>query len=133
MFTLYQENAFRILGIPSNSTRTCVRNAQQALRTRAKVGGLKSVDDPMPFLADIERTESSVRDAFNKLENPQTRLRERLFWFAENTPADGKAIAKREDEKGRPGRQRIYDDYSVKLPGWQPLWMLVNQGFRRKS
>jgi len=93
MMTFYQENAYRVLGISANSSRTAARDSQQSLRTRFKVGGLIAVDDPLSFLNTVERSESSIRNAFNRLENPQSRLRERLFWFVNSTPADGKAIA----------------------------------------
>lgn len=52
------------------------------------------VDDPLSFLSIIERSEPNVRDAFNKLQNPQTRLKERLFWFTNSTYADKDALVR---------------------------------------
>lgn len=91
---IYQENAFRILGVFADSSRTAVRDIHQSLRIRARVGGLGSVSDPLSFLDTIERSESSIRDAFNKLEDPKSRLRERLFWFSGSTSVDNEAIAR---------------------------------------
>lgn len=92
MRTIYEENAFRILGVSANASWKTIRDTQQSLRIRAKVGGLGSLDDPLGFLNTVERTESSIREAFNKLENPRSRLHESLFWFSNNTRLDEQAL-----------------------------------------
>jgi len=92
--TSYQENAFRILGVSANATLKTVRDAYNTLKQRGKLGGLGLVDDPLCFLSNIERSEPNVRDAFNKLQNPQTRLKERLFWFTNSTYADEDALVR---------------------------------------
>src|SRR3990170_4514625 len=92
--TSYQENAFRILGVSANATLKTVRDAYSTLKQRGKLGGLGLVDDPLCFLSTIDRSEPNVRDAFNKLQNLQTRLKERLFWFTNSTRADKDALAR---------------------------------------
>lgn len=93
MKTAYEENAFRILGVAANATWKTVLDVQTKLKQRAKVGGLKAMADPLFFLNTIERNDSTIRDAFNRLDRPKTRLLERLFWFTESNPADSKAIS----------------------------------------
>src|SRR3990172_7314020 len=92
--TSYQENAFRILGVSAKAPLKTVRDAYSTLKQRAKLGGIGLVDDPLSFLSTIERSEPNVRDAFNKLQNLQTRLKERLFWFTNSTRADKDALAR---------------------------------------
>ncbi|MCI0615294.1 hypothetical protein L0244_20065 [bacterium] len=92
MKTVYEENAFRVLGVAANATWKTVRDVQNKLKLRAKVGGLNAMADPLFFLNTIERNDSTIRDAFNRLDRPETRLLERLFWFTESNPADAKAI-----------------------------------------
>ncbi|MEA2067469.1 MAG: hypothetical protein U9O65_10355 [Thermotogota bacterium] len=93
----YQENAFRLLGLPANATWIIVQHARQSLNVRVKAGGFYSVDDPLSFLNTVERNESSIRNAFNRLKNPQLRLQERLFWFTNTAPTDDKAFTRLKD------------------------------------
>jgi len=93
----YQENAFRLLGLPANATWIIVQHARQSLNVRVKAGGFYSVDDPLSFLNTVERNESSIRNAFNRLKKPQLRLRERLFWFTNTAPTGDKAFARLKD------------------------------------
>ncbi|KAF0207219.1 MAG: hypothetical protein FD167_5495, partial [bacterium] len=89
----YTKNAFRVLGLPANTTRKATRDAQQTLRTRLKAGGMAKIVDPLTCLSPIIRSETILRDAVAKLENPQTRLKERLFWFTSTTTVDDSALS----------------------------------------
>ena len=90
---LYQENAYRILGVSADASVTMVRDAFQSLRTRIKVGSNINIKDPLCSVCSLEQSESKIRDAFNRLMNPKTRLEERLLWFTKSLHTDEKALA----------------------------------------
>lgn len=92
-FNPYVNNPFRVLGLFANMTRMEVRNTQQRMRMRAKVGASRSSSDMLSFLFQTDINESAIRDAFNELENPTKRLSSKLFWFEKVTSSDDEALA----------------------------------------
>ena len=82
MTLYYKSNAFRVLGISGSSARPEVLDAYQSHRARARVGGPQSSLDLLSFYGPCDQSEQSLRDALTRLESPQSRLRERLFWFS---------------------------------------------------
>jgi len=92
--TLYDTNAFRILGITSNVDRRTLRNVQQSSKARAKLGGSVNIPDPLGFLNTILRDEKLIRDAQNRIESSKSRITERLFWFLNVNQNDSDALEK---------------------------------------
>lgn len=95
--TMYDHNAFRILGIESNASRKTIRNVQQSSKARAKLGGPISISDPLSFLNTISRDENSLRNALNQIETSKSRIYERLFWFNDINQKDAEALDKLKD------------------------------------
>ena len=91
---MYDNNAFRILGIECNADRKTVRDVQQSSKVRAKLGGPINISDPLGFLNTISRDENSIRNAVTQIETPRTRISERLFWFVNINQKDGEALEK---------------------------------------
>jgi tetratricopeptide (TPR) repeat protein len=95
--TMYESNAFRILGIESNASRKTIRNVQQSLKARAKLGGPISISDPLDFLKTIFCDENTIRTALNQIDQPKSRIYERLFWFLNINQKDAEALDKLKD------------------------------------
>ena len=99
ILTMYDNNAFRILGIECNADRKTVRDVQQSSKVRAKLGGPINISDPLGFLNTISRDENSIRNAVTQIETPRTRISERLFWFVNINQKDGEALEKLKDRQ----------------------------------
>jgi tetratricopeptide (TPR) repeat protein len=92
--TIYDNNAFRILGIAGNVDKKTLRNVQQSSKARVKLGGPINIPDPLGFLNTMERDENLIRDAQNRIEVPKSRILERLFWFLNINQNDAEALEK---------------------------------------
>lgn len=90
----YQDNAFRILGIPANASYAMIMDNFQAMKIRAKAGKVVQENDYLSSLCSIKLNETIIRDAFNKLLSPKIRLQERLFWLSNHTQDDKTAFAR---------------------------------------
>jgi hypothetical protein len=97
ILTIYDSNAFRILGIECNADRKTVKDVQQSLKVRAKLGGPIHILDPLGFLNATLRDEISIRNAVTQIEASRPRISERLFWFVNFTEKDGEALEKLKD------------------------------------
>lgn len=89
MKNYYQENAFRILGISADANNSVVRKAHQSLRTRVKMNGVKEVQDWLAFIDKRQLSETTVQNALHRLENPKTRLEDRIFWIFNPNDSSG--------------------------------------------
>jgi tetratricopeptide (TPR) repeat protein len=92
--TFYDINSYRILGAESNANRIKIRDSQQSLKARAKLGGPISISDPLGLLKTISRDENTIRTALNQIDQPKTRIYERLFWFFNIDQRDAEALDK---------------------------------------
>lgn len=81
MASPYSQNAYRLLGLLAGARRASVLEAQQTLKVRAKAGRLGSSSDLLSPFDPLRQNDSTVRDAFNRLETSHRRIREWLFWF----------------------------------------------------
>lgn len=89
MSSPYSENAYRLLGLLAGARRTSVLEAQQTLKVRAKAGRLGSSSDLLSPFDPLRQNDSTVRDAFNRLETSHRRIREWLFWFEGSGEVNG--------------------------------------------
>lgn len=83
-FPRFERNAFRILGLPASATETEVLDAASARRREAKLGMSRPTPYDFTCFGPVPRTESDIQDAATRLQDPQTRLIERLFWAIED-------------------------------------------------
>ena len=94
IITIFDVNAFRILGTEGNVTRKVLRNIQQSSKARAKLGGILKNSDPLGFLNTPPRDEKTIRNAINQIETSKTRILERIFWFINFNQTDAEALNK---------------------------------------
>ncbi len=77
---LYIHNAFRISGIPIDASTRDIKRRIDDLKAAAEMGDLKNelihafALDPMPSL-------DQIREAAQKLQNPEQRIIDEFFWF----------------------------------------------------
>ena len=82
-----RRNAFRILGIPITAGEEQIARAG-ALSMHLSDAGADPATQPLDFpaLGPVERNPSEIERAMMQLSAPQTRIRERLWWFCSPTP-----------------------------------------------
>ncbi|GEM_PF-975803 len=91
MSNLIENNAYRILGLDTNASQKDILKRYKELINRLKI------DDSPTYDLDIEfpqklRTEESVNDAFKKLQNQKSNIKEYFFWFSISDKIDEKAL-----------------------------------------
>lgn len=79
----FTRNAYRILGVLGNSSQDAITHAADVMDASLKMGVSSTTSWDMPWLGNLPRSEAEVRDAMGRLNDPNQRLRERLFWFHE--------------------------------------------------
>ena len=77
----FKMNSYRVLRISANATLSEIRSAAATMRRAAMLGVTSTSDTDGPLLGEVRRAESDIRTAEGRLENPQHRLSDRLFWF----------------------------------------------------
>jgi len=78
---IYEENAFRILGLPvTASRRDTIRRAEE-MQTLMTIGKTPYYHSDLSWIGEFHRNEESVRRAIQALENPNTKLVHLLSWF----------------------------------------------------
>jgi len=79
------KNAFRVLGLPADASQRSVLERAAAMDRAAKVGMIRPPSPwDLKWFGPLEQERSSISDALGRLGNPQQRLTERLFWFAQS-------------------------------------------------
>ena len=94
MLKLVSNNAFRVLGVYANASKKEITANSTKLKAYLKVG--KSVEFPsdMPnLLGPVERTAESIDAALAKLNLPEDKILQALFWFVDITPLDKAALS----------------------------------------
>jgi hypothetical protein len=74
-------NAYRVLRLSANATASETHMAAASLRRTAALGLTGTTAADLPQLGEVPRTEADIRTALGRLENPEQRLNDRLFWF----------------------------------------------------
>jgi hypothetical protein len=74
-------NAYRVLHIPAGASLTDVHKAATSMRRSIRLGAASATEADIPVLGEIPRTESDIRVATGRLENPTQRIFDRLFWL----------------------------------------------------
>jgi hypothetical protein len=94
-------NAYRVLRLPADATVSEIHKAAGSMRRAVSLGVATTTEGDMPLLGEMSRTETDIRAAIGRLENPTQRLSDRLFWF-HLTPEslDAKAPARPSEPDG---------------------------------
>ncbi len=76
---LYQKNAFRILGLPTNSDPREIRRQIEKTKLMSKYGSSSEANGPLTvgFLADAD----VLQEISHELKDPEYRILQELFWF----------------------------------------------------
>ena len=74
-------NAFRVLRLSADATLSDVHRAAGELRRAALLEANTATEADVPALGDVSRSEADIRAAVGRLENPEQRIADRLFWF----------------------------------------------------
>ena len=78
---LYRGNAFRVLGLPVDATMGDIRRRQNRLKMMEKLGMSAPKDTGGYLPLDVPPDEDDVRRAMQRLQDPEARLLDELFWF----------------------------------------------------
>jgi len=76
---LYRVNGFRVTGLPVDATPREVTRQSERLKMVEKLGGAQKTPGPLPL--DPPPDSEAVRDALQRLHDPERRLVDELFWF----------------------------------------------------
>src|SRR3989338_4979467 len=102
---IYQNNAFRVLGLlPSASMQEIISRVNE-IRVKKSIGFDFEYDYDFPWMGYLDRSDENVINALQRLENPEERLKEEIFWFWIASEEDRKALkyltqGKRKDAHG---------------------------------
>lgn len=77
----YQNNAFRILGLPSTATLSDVMSRANEIKVKNSIGASISYEYDFPWMGPLDRSDENVIHAMQRLEDPILRFTEELFWF----------------------------------------------------
>ena len=87
--SLYRANAFRLIGLPVEASAQDVRRRAEALRMSESIGAA-----PPPGFEPLPPTErpsaDEVREALQRVQDPETRVVEELFWFWPMNPGESR-------------------------------------------
>lgn len=91
MFNILENNAYRILGLNSNSNQKDIMKRYKEIVNRLKIEDYPEYDFDIN-LPNKMRDESSVADALKRLQSSKTCIKEYFFWFSINNKIDNKAL-----------------------------------------
>lgn len=74
-------NAFRVLRLPSKASLSDVHRAAGDMRRAVMLGTITTNSGDMPVLGELPNSEIDIRAAVGRIENPERRLMDRMFWF----------------------------------------------------
>lgn len=78
---IYDENAFRILGLPVTASRRDIIRRVEEMQTLMTIGKTPYYHSDISWIGEFHRNEESVKRALQVLENPNTKLEHLLSWF----------------------------------------------------
>src|ERR1700733_10635484 len=76
-----QANPYRVLRLSANASSGDAHKAASAMRKLTLLGIANTSEVDIPSLGQTPRSESDIRSAKGRLENPSQRIADRLFWF----------------------------------------------------
>jgi hypothetical protein len=77
--TVYRANAFRMIGLRMDASERDVARRSERLRMEEKPGAALRAEGPLPL--DPPPDGNAIREALQRLRDPEHRLVEELFWF----------------------------------------------------
>ncbi|MGI5844472.1 MAG: hypothetical protein ACOX9B_09895 [Candidatus Xenobium sp.] len=107
----YSRSAFRLLGLSAEKPLESLKAAANEALEAASRGVAGRPPGDLPWLPEVRQDEATLKRAIQVLSEAEGRMRERLFWPHQRTPADQEAL-----EAARAGR------FEVAVELWQRAW-----------
>src|SRR5947209_11611194 len=78
---LYRANAFRIMGLPVDATERSIKRQAERVQLMEKFGGAGALRTVGPLPLNPEPGLDDIREAIHRLNSPERRLFDEVFWF----------------------------------------------------
>ena len=85
-FEQFRRNSFRLLGLSASAGQAEVLAAARRMRLLASDPDAPSTSWDLPWLGQLPRQRSDIEQAIARLNDPSSRLTERIFWFVNEPP-----------------------------------------------
>lgn len=80
------ENAYRTLGLPASASQAQIDDAARRMRLWPDPASIPPTDWDLPWLGPLRRTRIDIEKALATLNEPATRIEQRLLWFNDSKP-----------------------------------------------
>ena len=81
------QNAFRTLGLCARASQAQIDQAARQMRIWPDATDIPPTPWDLPWLGSLSRDKKAIENALSRLNDPQTRIEERLMWFNGTDPA----------------------------------------------
>lgn len=98
MANLFQDNAYHVLGLDTSATQKDINKRAKDIINFLRIDEVSSYETDLNLVA-VNRKESTVKDAVQRLSSPTKRIKEYFFWFDVENDSDEKAIKLIKDGK----------------------------------
>jgi hypothetical protein len=88
----YQNNAFRILGLLPSASMQEIMSRVSEIKVKKSLGFDVSYEFDFTWMGPLDRSEESVINALQRLEDPVSRLKEEILWFWIESKEDTRAL-----------------------------------------
>lgn len=112
--SLYRQNGFRLLGLPTDGTLKRAKRAAGNLRRQLEAGQGNAAGQAVGGFAPPADA-PGINAAVHRLEEPPVRLLDEIFWFRFDGPADPRLARLR--DKGGAGIARVVEDWQTDEAG----------------
>src|ERR1044071_6525516 len=78
---LFRHNAFRVLGLPVTATDRDIKKQAEKIQMMERLGNARGPGAAGPVPLDPPPDSDAIRDAMQRVRNPERRLMDEFFWF----------------------------------------------------
>lgn len=112
----YQNNAFRILGLPPSVSISDIASRANEIKVKISLGAPVAYDYDFPWMGTLDRSEENIIHTLQRLENPNLRIREEMFWFWVENDTDKKALSYLNHNKRQPAHELWEQSRTSSIP-----------------
>lgn len=121
---IISNNAFRVLGLPVNSSEKQIVSQYDELLALNKIGKVPAFSNDFEWISKPDRSEESIRKAFHVLQTPERKIEHMIFWFWEHDEIDKMAISSLSE--GKISQAINIWEQAVDRKGKNPIYYLKN-------